>query len=101
MRCRAEIQADSRTTLECQLHRCARKPTLTCTDQLEQHQLLRGEGLPGPTPQSLRAIDDPQLLGIERDQRALRRGKAGGVKDPVANVSDSMLAPVVVAVVFR
>src|SRR4029450_7437029 len=37
---------------------------------------------------STRAIDGQRLLRCEWDQDPLRGGKAGGIKDPVMNISD-------------
>jgi hypothetical protein len=82
------------------LHPCACKPTFSRIHQLEQHQLLCGVELTCLTPWHLRTTDDQRLLGIARDQHTLGRGKAGGVKDPVANVGDLASAPVVAAAVF-
>jgi hypothetical protein len=83
------------------LHICGVKPTLPCTNQLKQDELLRGEGLPCLTPWSWRAIEDKRFLGCQRDQGALRGGKAGGVKDAITNIGDFVCTSVVAAVVFR
>jgi hypothetical protein len=46
-------------------------------------------------------LDDQRVLGIAWDQGALRRGKTGRVKDPVANVGDLAFAPVIAPVLCR
>ena len=45
-------------------------------------------------------IQDEGFLGIEREQRGLRRGKAGRIPDAVAEVGDLPCAPIVATVIF-
>ena len=83
------------------LHICGVKPTLPCTNQLKQYELLCGTGLPCLPPWRWRAIEDEGLLGCQREQGTLRGGKAGRVKDAITNLGDFAGASVVMAVVFR
>src|SRR5215470_12951813 len=52
-------------------HICGGKPTLPCTNQLKQYEMLRGAELLCLPPWRWRAIEDERLLGCQRDQSAL------------------------------
>jgi len=75
--------------------------TLPCGHQLEEPQLLQGDRRAGLTPQHLWAIEHQGFLGRQREQGALRRGKAGGVKAPLVDGGDLPGSPIVPTVVFR
>ena len=47
------------------------------------------------------AIDDQGVLRRQREQGALRRRKACGVKDPLTHLLDAPIAPIVPTVILR
>jgi hypothetical protein len=45
-------------------------------------------------------MDDQRVLGRQGDEPPLRRGKVGGIEDPITNVSDVVLTPIVPAAIL-